>query len=124
MAQRKGLAVVVNDSVYAGLGEANQRGFWLATDTLTHWDSIDIPANIGVVTSGAYNEQRNSIFMIDDNSKIWEFKLENQEWIGHSVLKNSMKNYHIFILDGTIYILAQHIYNPNQFVTYDPDWDN
>ncbi|RHJ87838.1 hypothetical protein [Parabacteroides sp. AM08-6] len=124
VAQRKGLAVVVNDSVYAGLGEANQRGFWLATDTLTHWDSIDIPANIGVVTSGAYNEQRNSIFMIDDNSKIWEFKLENQEWIGHSVLKNSMKNYHIFILDGTIYILAQHIYNPNQFVTYDPDWDN
>lgn len=124
VSQRNGFAIVVGDVVYAGLGEASGKSLWYATDSLTEWKKIDnVPSNIGVVSSGIYHENRNSIFMIDDNGKIWEYKLEDNEWIARSVFKPS-RNYHMFNMDGVIYILGQHVYNTNYFMTYDPDWDN
>lgn len=125
VAQQNGLAVVVDDVVYAGLGDASKKGFWSANDTLTAWKEINnLPSGIGVVSSGVYHEQRNSIVMIDYNSKIWEYNLEKKEWISHSAFPYLMKNYHIFIIDGTIYILGQYMYGVNYFMIYDPDWDN
>jgi len=35
-----------------------------------------------------------------------------------------MKNYHMFMLDGSIYILGQDIYQKNKFTVYNPIWDN
>lgn len=124
VAQRSGIALVVDDVVYAGLGEASKKGFWYASDSLSKWTAIEIPENIGVVSAGAYDEQRNSFFMIDENSKIWEYMLENDSWTSHAVFPYSMKNYHMFILNGTIYILGQHMYAANKFMIYDPTWDN
>lgn len=125
VAQQNGLAVVVGDTVFAGLGEATKKGLWYAVDTLTEWYKVEnIPGNIGVVLSGVYHQQKNSIFMIDDNGKIWEYGIKSKKWSSRSAFPHLMKNYHLCILDDTIYILGQYMYGANYFMTYDPDWDN
>lgn len=130
VSQKRGIALVADNKVYAGLGESSgleRRGFWYATDSLTLWQAVpgDLPGNIGIISSGVYynNEQWNSFFMIDDNGKIWEYNLTNSKWIPRTVYSPRMRNYHMFILNDHIYILGQDYYN-SKFMMYDPTWDN
>ena len=76
------------------------------------------------VSSGVYDEQRNSFFMIDNNGKIWEYNLSSGEWTARSLLGYRMNNYHMFMLNGIIYILGQDLYYANKFIKYNPIWDN
>ena len=123
-AMRYGFAVVANNVVFAGLGEASQKALWHSSDLIT-WTVIDnLPSSIGTVLSGVYDSARNSIFMIDNNSKIWEYELSADKWISHSAFPYTEKNYHMFVLNGNIYILGQHMYNTNYLMVYDPEWDN
>ena len=75
--QRGGVAFVVEDKVYAGLGEKSngiRNGFYVSSDSLTKWELIpSIPAQLGVISSGVYDEQKKSFFMIDNDGKIWEY---------------------------------------------------
>ena len=82
------------------------------------------PDKIGSVSSGVYDEQRNSFFMIDNNGKIWEYNLSSGEWTARSLLGYRMNNYHMFMLNGIIYILGQDLYYANKFIKYNPIWDN
>ena len=108
-AMRYGFAVVANNVVFAGLGEASQKALWHSSDLIT-WTVIDnLPSSIGTVLSGVYDSARNSIFMIDNNSKIWEYELSADKWISHSAFPYTEKNYHMFVLNGNIYILGQHM---------------
>ena len=125
--QRGGVAFVVEDKVYAGLGEKSngiRNGFYVSSDSLTTWELIpSIPAQLGVISSGVYDEQKKSFFMIDNDGKIWEYNLTTEQWTSRS-LWIRMKNYHMFMLDGSIYILGQDIYQKNKFTVYNPIWDN
>lgn len=125
--QRGGVAFVVEDKVYAGLGEKSngiRNGFYVSSDSLTKWELIpSIPAQLGVISSGVYDEQKKSFFMIDNDGKIWEYNLTTEQWTSRS-LWIRMKNYHMFMLDGSIYILGQDIYQKNKFTVYNPIWDN
>lgn len=125
--QRGGVAFVVDDKVYAGLGEKGsgiRNDFYVSSDSLKEWTPVpSIPVQLGVVSSGVYDEQRKSFFLIDNNGKIWEYNLPLKQWKPRS-LWIRMKNYHMFILDGTIYILGQDIYQKNKFIMYNPIWDN
>jgi len=124
IAMRYGFAVVANNVVFAGLGEASQKALWYSSD-LINWTTIEsVPSSIGTVLSGVYDSARNSIFMIDNNSKIWEYDLGKDKWISHSAFPYSEKNYHMFVLNDNIYILGQHMYNTNYLMIYDPEWDN
>lgn len=61
--QRGGIVQVVGNKVYAGLGEGGsgvRSGFWESSDSLKIWNPISIPDKIGSVSSGVYDEQRNS----------------------------------------------------------------
>lgn len=125
--QRGGIALVANDKVYAGLGEEGsgiRNGFWMSSDSLKKWDAISIPDKIGSVSSGVYDEQRNSFFMIDNNGKIWEYNLSSNVWTPRSLCNYRMNNYHMFMLNGVIYILGQDLYYSNKFIMYNPIWDN
>jgi len=125
--QRGGIVQVVGDKVYAGLGEDGsgiRNGFWESSDSLKIWNPISIPDKIGSVSSGVYDEQRNSFFMIDNNGKIWEYNLSSREWTDRSLLGYRMNNYHMFMLNGIIYILGQDLYYANKFIMYNPIWDN
>lgn len=125
--QRGGVAFVVGDKVYAGLGEkgnGTRNGFYVSSDNLTIWEPIlSVPEQLGVISSGVYDEQRESFFMIDNNGKIWEYNLVTAQWTSRS-LWTRMKNYHLFMLNGTIYILGQDIYQKNKITLYNPIWDN
>lgn len=125
--QRGGIVQVVGDKVYAGLGEGGsgiRNGFWESSDSLKIWNQISIPEKIGSVSSGVYDERRNSFFMIDNNGKIWEYNLSSSEWTARSLLGYRMNNYHMFMLNGIIYILGQDLYYVNKFIMYNPIWDN
>lgn len=125
--QRGGIVQVVGNKVYAGLGEGGngiRSGFWESSDSLKIWNPISIPDKIGSVSSGVYDEQRNSFFMIDNNGKIWEYNLSSGEWTARSLLGYRMNNYHMFMLNGIIYILGQDLYYANKFIMYNPIWDN
>lgn len=125
--QRGGIVLVVENKVYAGLGEGGngiRSGFWESSDSLKIWNPISIPDKIGSVSSGVYDEQRNSFFMIDNNGKIWEYNLSSGEWTARSLLGYRMNNYHMFMLNGIIYILGQDLYYANKFIMYNPIWDN
>lgn len=129
VSQQKGIALVANDKVYAGLGSSTglKKGFWVASDSLTAWESApgSLPGNIGVVSSAVYykNEQWDSFFMVDNNGKIWEYNLSNSQWIEHATTLQRMNNYHMFILKDKIYILGQDRFENNFFMMYDPVWD-
>lgn len=131
VAQKKGVALVAGDNVYAGLGESAglSKGFWVSSDSLTVWKPAEgsLPSNIGTIVSGVYykNDQWDSFFMIDDKAVIWEYCLADGSWRQRSTLTdNRMTNYHIFILNDKIYILGQDLFKTNWFKTYDPIWDN
>lgn len=101
-----------------------RNGFYVSSDSLTKWELIpSIPAQLGVISSGVYDEQKKSFFMIDNDGKIWEYNLTTEQWTSRS-LWIRMKNYHMFMLDGSIYILGQDIYQKNKFTVYNPIWDN
>lgn len=125
--QRGGIVQVVGDKVYAGLGEggSGRNDFWESSDdSLKIWTPIPVPDKIGSISSSVYDEQRNSFFMIDNNGKIWEYDLSNNEWIARSLLGSRMNNYHIFMVNGIMYILGQDLYFTNKFIMYNPIWDN
>ena len=67
---------------------------------------------------------RETAFLIDNNGKIWEYNLSSGEWTARSLLGYRMNNYHMFMLNGIIYILGQDLYYANKFIMYNPIWDN
>ena len=56
--------------------------------------------------------------------KIWEYSLSDATWRARSLVPTRMKNYHMFQLDGIIYILGQDVWSKNKFFIYNPIWDN
>lgn len=44
-----------------------------------------IPAQLGVISSGVYDEQKKSFFMIDNDGKIWEYNLTTEQWTSRSL---------------------------------------
>lgn len=124
-AQDRGMALVVDNKVYAGLGDGAGGQLWYASDSLTNWTLVSpTKTNVGIVHAAVYlkNEKWNSFFMINKSGKIWEYQLSNTKWIEHKAFPIS-ENYHMFILQDKIYILGQNLYNDSYFKTYDPAWD-
>ena len=128
--QKGGVAFVVGENeVYAGLGRNNDNnmrtGFYHATDSLTHWEPVpNTPESLTSISSGVYDQDQNRFWMVDSNGKIWEYSLSDGTWSPRSSVPTSMTNYHMFLLDGILYILGQDLRSDNYFVMYNPVWDN
>ena len=125
-----GVAFVVGENeVYVGLGRNNDNNmrtdFYYATDSLTHWEPIsNTPESLESISSGVYDSEGNRFWMVDSSGKIWEYSLSDATWRARSLVPTRMKNYHMFQLDGIIYILGQDVWSKNKFFIYNPIWDN
>ena len=111
--QRGGVAFVVEDKVYAGLGEKSngiRNGFYVSSDSLTKWELIpSIPAQLGVISSGVYDEQKKSFFMIDNDGKIWEYNLTTERMDFTLVMDSYEKLSHVHAGWIDLYFRARYL---------------
>lgn len=126
--QHSGIALVHDDILYAGLGlkdmsgNTNNKKLWASSDQGNTWsDMADIPNEATQVIGGVVFQ--NKIYVIDNEAQIWEYTPEDDIWKKKSKLDILEKNVHcIYVLNKKIYIGLGS--RSDQFVTYDPDWDN
>lgn len=120
-----GIALIFEDDVYIGLGEKTaNRGFWKSNGgDFTTWEPLveELPGKMGNISTGViYNR---SIYVVDEFGVIWQYSIDDKVWFQRSTCSGNSRNFDIFVLNDTIYILGLDIY-ANEFMTYDPSWDN
>lgn len=122
-----GIALTNGNNVYVGLGNTNgtDRGLWVASDgdfSNESWVRTKDPrADMSNVSTGViYN---NSIYVVDDFGIVFQYDIANDEWYKRSKCSDRARNFKIYVLNDTIYILGLDRY-ANVFMTYDPSWDN
>lgn len=126
--QYAGLSVVINNQVYAGLGIVNQSGIypsytkklWSSDLSVSTWTAeTDFPGE-GIVCGTAYGK---FIFVVDTEGFIWSYDTTAQTWQKRSQLAvNNRKVHCIYTMYDMIYIGLGE--NSNEFIQYDPTWDN
>ncbi|MEG2067862.1 MAG: kelch repeat-containing protein, partial [Tannerellaceae bacterium] len=110
VAFQKGIALTVDNTVYVGLGETSiggKRGFWRTSGKSISWEVVPgtLPDKLGVVsTAVAYKK---SIYMIDNNGVVWEYKLDEGAWKQRATFTDRRTTYNMFVLNDIIYILSQ-----------------
>jgi N-acetylneuraminic acid mutarotase len=122
--QYGGIAVNINDTVYAGLGKSTtgicNRTLWKSSATLTTWtqEPLCTAINGGILAGVAY---KNKIYVIDEAYYIFEYNPSVQQWTTKSRLPASHQNIHcMYVLNDMIYIGL----GMNALITYNPLWDN
>lgn len=120
-----GISFEYDGKLYIGLGTTNALWYTdnFSTDLATSWTQMEgIPAELGTVsTAVVYNEKA---YMINSNGYIWEFDLETYKWNQRGTFPEAgMLDYHMFVVQNTIYILGQSFENKSQFIIYNPMWD-
>ncbi|MDR2138937.1 MAG: hypothetical protein LBP50_05260 [Tannerella sp.] len=123
VAQYGGIAVNMDDTVYAGLGKSTDevcnRRLWKSSD-LTVWTeepSCPVITN-GILAGVACN---GNIYVIDESYHIIEYNPSARLWRLKSRLPALNRNVHcMYVLNGTIYIGL----GMNGLIAYNPLWDN
>jgi N-acetylneuraminic acid mutarotase len=129
VAQYGGMAVTIDNVVYAGFGLTNLSGsssnrrLWTSFGSFNTWlEETTLPAEVGRVrTSVAY---KGDIYIVDNNGAIWKYDLSDREWTQKSTLPNSNKGdcqHCMFVLNDGLYIGLG--INYKSLLKYDPDWD-
>lgn len=123
VAQYGGIAVNINDTIYAGLGkntaEVCNRQLWKSSDLDAWTEEPPCPAiTNGILAGVAYN---GNIYVIDEAYYIIEYNPSTRLWRVKSRLPSSSRNVHcMYVLNETIYIGL----GTNSLITYNPLWDN
>jgi hypothetical protein len=129
VAQYGGIAVLIGDSVFAGMGkdasDAPNKTIWKSTDDLNSWveEAICTSASGGILAGIAY---KNKIYIIDESHYIFEYDPSTKLWQAKSRLPASARDVHgMFVLKDLIYIgLGGSLGGNKQLIPYDPSWDN
>lgn len=127
-AQYNGVALVLNDFIYAGLGMTDQSGtvnnkkLWVSKDNGASWNACaSIPNEASTIMGGVV--YRESLFVIDNGGQMWEYITKTDTWskkIHLTVLNN--KVHCIYISNDDIYVGLGN--NAGAFIRYNPSWDN
>jgi N-acetylneuraminic acid mutarotase len=129
--QYGGIAVTINDAVYAGLGLSNASGtisnkrLWSSYDNFNTWvEEMPLPASAGIVRGGvAYKD---AIYVVDDIGNIWKYDVVEKIWTTQkSRLPSSNmgdSQHCMFVLNNVIYIGLG--VSQRSLLKYDPAWDN
>jgi N-acetylneuraminic acid mutarotase len=128
--QYAGIALSINDVIYAGFGLTDTEGttsyrelLALSTNTGVWQPKTSLPSEVGRVrTATAY---RGSIYLVDSNGVIWKYDLAADIWTKKSTLPHSNQGDYqncMFVIDDTIYIGLGISYS--SLLKYDPSWDN
>jgi len=129
-AQHHGIALVVNDTIYAGLGETSNlsNNLLMSIGNPEIWKTApgSLPGTLGSISSGIYynSNNRHSLILINEEGIIWEYNLSKFTWSQKASFPTRMKNYLMYELNGIIYILGQDLYTPGKFMVYNLAWDN
>ncbi|MDR1879968.1 MAG: hypothetical protein LBQ78_03465 [Tannerellaceae bacterium] len=132
--QYGGVAVAINDTIFAGLGVTNPDNgdttgeLWKTysvrpgSSTLNGWEpETTIPSAAGKVKAGvAY---KGSIYVVDDAGTIWRYNVSTKKWTQKMTLPANNRRIHC------MYTLNNHIYiglgeNSSSLLRYKPVWDN
>ncbi|MDD4515073.1 hypothetical protein [Massilibacteroides sp.] len=127
-AQYGGIAVAVNDVIYAGLGlsytNENNKKLWKIQKIWQNdpWVTCEpIPDEASKIIGGVVFE--NNIYVIDNNGQIWKYSTANDTWSKKIHLTVLGNNIHcMYVLDNKIYIGLGS--GSSKFVAYNPYWDN
>ena len=122
--QYAGIAVTIDNVVYAGLGLSNLSGttsnkrLWKSSDNLSTWTEL-APLSQGGIIRGAvvYDE---SIYVVDSTGSLWKYSVEENRWYEKAKLGD--QQHCMFLLDGKIYIGMGSSYTT--LYQYNPAWDN
>jgi N-acetylneuraminic acid mutarotase len=128
--QYNGIAVTINEVVYAGLGQTSADGtvssstLWSSFGNFYIWsEETSLPASAGRVRGGvAY---KNAIYIVNNAGTIWEYDVATKIWTEKSTLPSSNRGDYLhcmFVLNDMIYIGlgASH----KSLLKYNPAWDN
>ncbi|MDR1161034.1 MAG: hypothetical protein LBK45_01720 [Tannerellaceae bacterium] len=128
--QYSGIAVTIDDVVYAGLGLTNLSGtvshkrLWKSTDNLNSWTEL-APLSVGGIARGAvvYN---NAIYVVDNAANLWMYNIEENTWYEKSRLPvthfRGDVQHCMFLLNEKIYIGLGS--SKKTLYQYNPAWDN
>lgn len=127
-AQYGGVALVVNNKIYVGLGMTDLQGttnnklLWSSSITDETWvECKAIPNDASKIIGGVvFNDE---IYVVDNTGQIWKYSPRENEWYKKyhlSVLGNQI--HCVYLLDNKMYIGLGN--GANTFVAYNPYWDN
>lgn len=127
--QYGGIALVVNNLIYAGMGitsDDQDKTLWVASDkNLDVWEEVATMENSSTNVIRAGVAIGKTIYVIDASGVIWSYFVESTDnkWVKRSQLPSSIaKDVHtMFVIDGIIYF---GFGNTGVIVTYNPIWDN
>jgi hypothetical protein len=128
-AQSGGVAVVINDEVYAGLGK-NSAGvctgnLWKTSNEGASWNLVtNCPINQGSILAGV--ECNNRLYLVDEGYYILEYNPETSLWTRKAQLPASHWEIHCMYTHkatNKIYI-GLGTNSAKSLVVYDPSWDN
>jgi hypothetical protein len=125
--QYGGIAHVINNVAYAGMGKNDSnicnKTIWTTTDVNTWTEETSNPDIVGgVLVSTVY---KGNIYLVDESFQIHEYNPVTQKWMLRSVIKminaGSNQDMHcMYVIDNMIYIGLIN----NILYRYNPLWDN
>lgn len=126
--QSDGVAVVIGDRVYAGLGKVNPNAMsasytkrlWSSTN-LSGWsEETEWPGDGGIQKGFALDDD---LYAIDTNGYIWRYDTTAKSWSRKSKLPDANKDIHCaYVVDGKVLLGLGT--NSKELISYDYTWDN
>ncbi|MDR2809644.1 MAG: hypothetical protein LBB84_03685 [Tannerellaceae bacterium] len=128
--QYNGIAVTINEIVYAGLGQTSADGtvssrrLWSSFGSFNTWaEEEPLPSSAGSVRGGvAYQD---AIYVVDNTGTIWKYHVAEKFWTEKSKLPSSNRGDYLhcmFVLNDMIYIGLGA--SQKSLLRYYPAWDN
>lgn len=126
--QSDGVALVIGDRVYAGLGKVNPNSMsasytkrlWSSTNLSSWSEETEWPGDGGIQKGFSLN---GDLYVIDTNGNIWRYDTTAKTWSQKSKLPAANKDIHcVYVVDGKV-LLGLGI-NGNKLIGYDYTWDN
>ncbi|MDR2118132.1 MAG: hypothetical protein LBP25_01155 [Tannerellaceae bacterium] len=128
--QYNGIAVMINEVVYAGLGLTSADGtvsthtLWSSFGSFNTWsEETPLPASAGNARGGvAY---KNAVYIVDSAGTVWKYDVTAKIWTEKSKLPSSNRGDYqhcMFVLNDLIYIGLGA--SQKSLLKYDPAWDN
>ena len=128
IAQFGGIAVSIDNTLYAGLGMTGRdynsstynQQLWSSTDGALTWQEETAFPGKGLLGATAFGQY---IYGIDTDGFLWHYNTESKEWTQKSQLPASQRAFHcIYVLNEQIYIGLGT--GSDTLLKYDPVWDN
>ena len=128
IAQFGGVALNIDNTLYAGLGMIGRdytsttysQQLWSSTDGALTWQEETPFPGEGIVGAVALN---NDLYGVDTEGYIWRYDTQTKAWEKKAQLPTSLRSFHcMYVLNEKIYIGLGT--GADTLVKYDPVWDN